>query len=260
MSAPKGGYQEKLEREREIYIQRDFQARHLLNSRLFFSVERNEFNYSFARTQMARLAGQLAARNGCSQPKVLVAPVGAGFDLPFLEPVSGDLTGLDISAEAIASILQPGRTKLIVGDLKRMDMFETGCFDLVITSLFYHHFTGFGYDDFLRETLRVLRPGGYLVALEPSALHPVHWLTWLGRRIFGNITGTVVDEAPLRPARLVAAMRHCGFRDVRVSAASFSHHRLPVWIAKINNVVTQPFANVPLARGWAWTCLFHGRK
>ncbi len=259
MSSADENYQEKLGRERRLHTERIFRARHFLNSRLFFSAARNDFNYAFARRRLAGLASDLAVRMGVSHPKILIAPLGSGFDVPFLATVSPNLTGIDISPEAIAPV-PASQVNKIVGDMRHMETFANDSFDLVVSSLFYHHFLNFGFDVFLKETLRVLRPGGYLIAMEPSAWHPVHWATWLGRKLFGNITGTLEDEAPFWPGQLKAAMLRCGFHDVHVSAASFSHHRVAIWLAKVNNALTVPLATVPVIRNFAWTCLFYGQK
>ena len=229
-----------------------------MNCRLFCSSTRNEFNYTFARRQMARLI-----REGTAglppNPRILVAPLGSGLDLPFLLPLSNDLAGIDISPEAVASVAND-QIRKFVGDMKRMTMFGDASFDAVVTPLFYHHFLGFGFDEFLGETFRVLRPGGHLFSLEPSSLHPVHWLTWAGRKVFGNISGTLADEAPFVPHRLASAMRRCGFRQVRVQAASYTHHRIPIWLARINNAATYPLLKCPGIQHFGWLCFFSGHK
>ena len=194
---------------------------------------------------MASKAAQLAADSGLAQPRILLAPVGAGYDIPFIEPVSRDLTGIDVSPEAVASISQAYVSKH-VGDMRHMTQFRDGSFDMVITSLFYHHFLKFGFDDFLRETLRVLRPGGDLLVREPSSLHPLHWATWLARRIFGNITGTVADEAPLRPRRMASAMSGVAASPESASRPPASVIiAFPSRLARLNNLATRPLLNVP---------------
>jgi SAM-dependent methyltransferase len=259
MSGSASHYKEKLEREQHWHVESRFKRGHFLNSKLFYSQERTEFNFNFARMQMARLADQLAEVHGMRQPGILIAPVGSGHDVPFIETVSKNLVGIDISPEAIGQVTYSG-IKLYVGDMRNMTCFPNASFDIVVTSLFYHHFLQFGFDEFLRETLRVIRPGGILIAMEPSSLHPLHWITGLGKKIFGNITNALEDEAPFRPGRLTAALRRCGFEDVDLQAASFSHHRLPIPIARLNNFLTAPLKRLPLLRSFGWCCLVYGRK
>ncbi len=55
-------------------------------------------------------------------------------------------------------------------------------------------------------------------------------------------------------------MQRSGFEAIRVQAASFSHNRLPIWLARLNNAVTYPLRKLPLLKYFAWLCLFYGRK
>jgi len=252
-------YQQKLDRERRWHTERAFRARHFLNSRLFYSPERNAFNYVFPKQRLADFMARIAQSHGLSSPRILIAPVGSGDDLPYIRPLSGDISGIDISEEAVARIAD-GSIKRYVGDVKRMEMFPDDHFDMVVASLFFHHFARYGFDGFLTEMLRVLKPGGHLFALEPNLLHPVCLATQSAKKVFGNISGTVEDEAPFIPFRLVSAMKRRGFRDVQIRGASFSHNRVPIWLARINNVVTLPLLHAPLVKALAWMCLFYGRK
>jgi SAM-dependent methyltransferase len=255
-------YADKLRRERQWYARPGAQARHLLNSRLFYSPERNAFNYIFPRQQLAVLIGQVAHPERLKAPRLLIAPIGTGGDIPYLRPLAGltaTITGIDISQEALDRI--PDRDiQTYACDMKNMTMFADSSFDVVVVPLFFHHFVRFGFDDFLRELCRVLRPGGFLFSMEPNSLYPIHWVTACARRIFGNISGTVEDEGPFPPRRLSKAMARCGFRDVQVYGASFSYHRMPIPISRINNQLTRPLLRLPLVKYFAWMCLFSGRK
>jgi SAM-dependent methyltransferase len=251
-------YERKLREEREWHAHQGFRRNHLLNSRLFYSPERNAYNYVLPRKQLAGLIRETMLAAGVQKPRVLVAPVGTGSDLPYLHAITDDITGIDISEEAVGRISD--EIAKYVGDMKSMTMFPSDHFDVVAIPLFFHHFASFGFDEFLAEACRVLRPGGFLFALEPNSLHPVWWITGLGKRIFGNISGAVSDEAPFNPLQLSTAMRLCGFTDIQVYGASFSHNRVPIRIAQTLNVVTSPFLRVPVVKYLAWMCLFRGRK
>ncbi len=251
-------YEDKLQRERQWHTENGLRRDHFLNSRAFYSVERQRFNYGFARKEVSKFLGDAIRNSGLDDPSVLIAPVGAGGDIEHIKHLSGDITGVDISGEAIAQIKDP-HVKTFCCDMKSMGPFPDNRFDIILTSLFFHHFQGM-LDDFLKELFRVLKPGGHFVTVEPSVLHPVCWLTRPLRMVAGNITGQVEDEAPLVPFRLSNAMRRCGLQDVRVRGVSFSHNRIPIWLARINNVVSRPLLRMPVTKYFAWLCLFHGRK
>lgn len=252
-------YEDKLKRERLWHTQPTFQAKHFFNSGLFYSPERNAFNYVFPKKRMALCLGEIIKANSLSNPSVLIAPVGSGGDVQYIRHLSENITGIDISQEAIDQLADTSIDKY-VGDMKNMTMFSDNCFDIVLVPLFFHHFVKYGFDTFLAEAVRVLKPNGHFVSLEPSSLHPVSWITMGARKVVGNITGQVDDEMAFNPQKLSTAMKRCGLRDVQVTGASFSHNRIPIQIAKVNNFLTVPFLKLPFVKYFSWMCLFHGRK
>ncbi len=169
------------------------------------------------------------------------------------------LAGIDIAPKALEAVTDRSIEKHL-GDMRHMDMFEEGRFDLVVISAFFHHFLKFGFTEFLLESRRVLRPGGHLFALEPSILHPFALAAWCGKKVFGNITGCVEDESRFHPGRLTAAMRQCGFRDVTFWAATYSHHRAPLPLGRLLQALTPPLRHAPLLKYLAGDVVFYGRK
>jgi SAM-dependent methyltransferase len=252
-------YEDKLKREREWHTGRAFKAKHFLNSGIFYSPERNAFNYIFPRKCLSRAISRVIENAGMKEPAMLVAPLGTGDDLKYIRGISGNISGIDISEETVRAVPDPGLKKF-VGDIKNMAMLPDAGFDIVVVSLFFHHFVNFGFDPYLKEINRVLKPGGYLFALEPSSFNPFVWATRLAKKIFGNITGTVEDEAPFYPPRLAAAMERCGFGRIRISGAGFAHNRVPVFASKILNAATYPLLRAAWIKYFCWMCVFHGRK
>ena len=246
----KDSHEAKLEREQQWYAEPGFRADHPLNSRLLYSRERNAFNYREARRRLGALLGPAG--------DLLIAPVGRGTDLPYLKPLASRIAGIDVAAEAVAGIDDPD-VGAVVGDMLALP-YEDESFDAVAVSLFFHHYVNQGYDPYLRELRRVLRPGGVLVTLEPSALHPTWWLSWTLRQVVGNVSGTVADERPIRASQLAKAMRRAGFADVHVEAAAFPHPRTPVPLARAINRAAPAFVRIPVVKHLAWTFVARARK
>ncbi|MFB3897367.1 MAG: class I SAM-dependent methyltransferase [bacterium] len=252
-------YEQKLKREKQWYTEHTFQARHILNTKLFYTPERTQFNYSFPKKQLAKIVGKKIEISGWDNPYMLIAPLGTGDDIKYYRHMTKNIYGIDISEAAINRINDVA-VKKYVGDMGNLSMFSNAQFDIVIIPLFFHHFLKFGFDGFLKEAYRVLKPGGYFFALEPSIFHPISWITRIAKRVFGNITGQVEDEAPFIPLRLINAMKRSGFQDVKVYGASFSHNRIPIWLAKINNIVSYPLLQISGLKYFAWMCIFYGTK
>ncbi len=252
-------YNEKISMERQWYTDFSFKKDHPLNSRLFFSPERNAFNYIFPKKQLSNMINQIANEDSMNNPSMLIAPIGTGDDLKYIRHLSSDISGIDVSREAVEKITDK-TINTYVGDMKNMTMFKDNQFDIMITSLFFHHFVKHGFDDFLDEAYRVLKPGGYFFSLEPSSLYPIHLITRYMKKIVGNISGAVEDEMPFNPKKLSNAMKRCGFHNVTIKGASFSYHRIPILIAKLNNIITLPLLKIPFLKNFAFMCLFYGKK
>jgi SAM-dependent methyltransferase len=252
-------YEEKLRREREWHEHLGFRPGHILNRWPFNSPKRAKMSSHFVRTQFAGQIRVAIEQSGLKDPQILIAPLGAGLDVPYLVPLSKRIAGIDVAPKALEAVTDPSIEKHL-GDIRHMDMFPEGRFDIVVMAAFFHHFLGFGFTEFLLEARRVMRRGGYLFALEPNILNPLALAAWAGKKVFGNITGCVEDESRFRPGRLTGAMRQCGFRDVTFWAATYSYHRAPVPLAHLLQAVTPPLRHAPLIKYVAGDAVFYGRK
>lgn len=120
----------------------------------------------------------------------------------------GEIRGIDISDETIRLCAQRGITRLVKGDAMRLP-FAAGAFDVALALDAFEHFD----DDVqaMREVLRVLRPGGVLVATVPAfmALWSPHDEAYHHRRRY---------RRPLLRARL----REAGFELLRTSYSSMA--------------------------------------
>lgn len=247
----------KLEREKAWYRHHEHRSDHPLNANWLFSWQQNAFNYGFPKSIMANALNH--ALEGRTATKILIAPLGRGEDLPYLRGPGRSLIGIDISPEALAEVVDNDVQKY-EADLSDIRQFPNESFDAVCIPLFFHHFIRTGFDPFLRESYRLLKPGGVLISLEPSLFYPLSWITRSAKTMFGNITGQVEDEGPFIPRRLVAALLRSGFTDSRVLGAGLAHNRTPIPLARIINFVTRPLLNMFPLNHMCWMCVYTGRK
>ncbi len=216
----------------------------------FVHPARHERAYRIARRNARKtILDYLAVRGGPSPRRALVAPCGDTGDQDILGGIAEEFYGIDLSPLSLAACRE-SHPEIVTreGDILESG-YEEGFFDLVASFLFFHHLHQVGFTPFLREFHRILRDGGLLVVLEPSALSPMSAATWLGKKIFGNVSGLVPGEAPLLPSRLETAVRDSGFRIARFEGVSFSHNRMPVPLQRLAEPVSAAVARFsPLNR------------
>lgn len=124
------------------------------------------------------------------------------FAAPSAEVIAVDAVPKQIWAPAWQRRSQAG-LRFIVADAADLP-FDAASFDLVVAHLVLHHLKPLA--PVLREILRVLRPGGHMVAMEPMPLAGL-----LGHEV------TSKNEAPVAPRALLTEFSSAGFVDATLT-------------------------------------------
>lgn len=187
--------------------------------------------------------------------KVLIAPIGIGEEVQYLENLYQEIHGVDISEKALAQC----PANIIK---KQADLLDTGLedetYDIIICPLFLHHVHKVGFHPFLQEFRRLLRSGGTLAIQEPGSFFLPSKVAGFLRYFLGNVTGLVEDEIPVNPNTLTNSIKEVGFTRVKCYGLSFSHVRYPVFLQAINIVLDWPWRRLwpfkLFSNGIGWYC------
>ncbi|MET0614826.1 MAG: class I SAM-dependent methyltransferase [Thermoleophilaceae bacterium] len=138
------------------------------------------------------------------------------------------MTGVDLDADMIALLRASGEIDDGVAGRAGELPYEPGSFDVVLYRQVLHHVI---YQRPLgpvfREAVRLLRPGGALVAVEPGLWHPVGAGLALANRIgLGPAVHGTPDDIPLSPLTLTREARAAGL-EPELHAVTYSWRRLP---------------------------------
>lgn len=177
---------------------------------------------------MARERSLVSQRLGLSGGEVL--SVGAGwhpgrhlFPAPAFRIVA-----VDSDPGRVEGLRASGRAdEAHVGYAGRLEL-EPHSFDIMLYRLVMHHIAYQGsLAPCFSEAVRLLRPGGALVAIEPGLWHPVGAALAVANRT-GAATALhgTPDDIPLSPRRLVAEARMAGL-EPELHAVTYGWRRLP---------------------------------
>lgn len=132
--------------------------------------------------------------------KLLIAPCGEGDDYNYLKEFSDEIFGIDLSPIGVKNC--PPKMIVKVGDILKTG-YPDESFDFIVSSFFFHHLMRIGFQPFLKEFYRILKPGGKIVILDFSIFYPLNAFTRPLKTIFRNPYGEIEEEAPFRPKYII---------------------------------------------------------
>ncbi|HKC12948.1 MAG TPA: methyltransferase domain-containing protein [Vicinamibacteria bacterium] len=193
--------------------------------------------------------GQRALELGC----------GTGVFLERAARSGAEIRGLDLSEDLLAKAGARLATCLNValdqGNAEAMP-YPDAHFDAVYGSSVLHHLD---LDQALRESYRVLKPGGRVVFAEPNILNP-QVAVMFHFRLTKEYFGVSPDEMAFSRFRARASLKRTGFAEIQVDPFDFLHPATPPawlgWVAGLGSLLEQ----VPLAREVAGSLLLRARK
>lgn len=230
---------------------------HFLMKWPFVHPERERYAWKTVRSKTRNALQDYLKKNEKKTNRVLVAPCGTNADQDILEGMADEFYGIDVSLKAVT--VCPISVNKKVGDILESG-YETDYFDAIASFLFFHHLHKPGFDPYLNEFSRILKKGGLLFILEPGNLYFLSWIMSLGRKIFGNVSGLIPDEAPIFPPRLTNAVIKAGFDVKKIQSVSFSHARIPLLFQKMIDFCMKPAEGMPPANQLGWVVLWICKK
>lgn len=230
---------------------------HILMKWPFAHPQRQDYAWKVVRANTRSVLHDYLKNREKKIQKALVAPCGVNADKDILEGLAGEFYGIDISQKAID--MCPASINKKVGDICESG-YEADYFDAIASLLFFHHLHKAGFEPYLTEFRRILKNEGLLFILEPGNLYFFSWLTFLGRKIFGNISGLVPDEAPISPSKLTNTLVKLGFKVEKIQSVSFSHARIPLPLQRMINVYTKPLQKISGFNQMGWVILWVCKK
>lgn len=153
-------------------------------NRLRFSSRAGRFNFERDRDIIRAYVVECGAR------RLLDVPVGTGRTLEYVKDLPVEVVGLDLTREMLADaekVAHPTRHRLMEGDASKLP-FEANEFDCVSSLRFFHLFPQADRHAFVREFLRVLKPGGHLIVSFTNGWYGggINWL----KHFAGTLTVT----------------------------------------------------------------------
>jgi len=217
---------------------------------------RHLFAHSAVRSRLYDTLLELGCKNSSL---ILGVGCGDGEDAVHVQKASTHITGVDISETALKKFRAKG-FEGILADTGRLP-FPDCSFDYIMCSGLLHHLVGQGaLINYVTEFVRVTKPGGYVIALEPNVFNHSGLLMNIFNSIKPGITGLVPHERALSPVYLKNVFRDAGLEDARYVASSYVWNRFPLSVSRF---IYDHDAVIRLKKPYnlfGWFEIIYGRK
>lgn len=187
---------------------------------------------------------------------VLELGCGKGLYTRELEKSGATVVPIDISLELLcAARVAVSRANCLLTDAHRLP-FSDASFDAVVGVSILHHLE---MESVLRESARVLRPGGRFVFCEPNMANP-QILIQKNVPFVKRLLGDSPDETAFWRWSLRRRIMAAGFRVARIEPFDFLHPWSPSFLIGFVDVVGRMLERVPVAREFAGSLLILAEK
>lgn len=210
-------------------------------------------------TIRSRLYDTLLALGCDDNSSILEVGCGSGEDAVHVQKASKNIVGIDISNTALKKFKANG-FEGILADTERLP-FRDDLFDYIMCSGLLHHLVGQGdLGTYLMEFVRVTKPGGYVIALEPNIFNHSGLLMNIFNTIRPGITGLVPHERALSPIYLTKVFKKAGLDKVKYVSASYVWNRFPLFISRFISKHEEQIRLKKPFNLFGWFEIIYGRK
>ena len=190
--------------------------------------------------------------------RVLELGCGTGYFTRELARSGAEIVAIDVSPE----LLEIASVNCLMSNVRYEIQnacalsYPDAVFDSVVGSSVLHHLE---IREALRETYRVLKPGGTIYFTEPNMLNPQiaiqKNIPWVKRKLGDSPDETAFFRWPLR--RL---LQQTGFRDVRIEPFDFLHPKTPHPVVNQLNALGRFVENIPVISEFAGSLYIRALK
>lgn len=143
---------------------------------------------------------------------VLDVGCGTGRLVKFLNEKGFNAVGCDISDLAVKQAKKINKKNDIIKASATNLPFKNHSFDLVVSIFLIEHLTGGETEKFLGETIRILKPHGFIFLITPNFASPARYL--LGKKWFAYSDPT--HKNFFTPKSLSQLLKKKGFRNIKL--------------------------------------------